>query len=286
MIKTVLVPATGSKADAAVFTAALAVARRFAAHLEVLHVRADATAIAVAMTADSGGPALGGLIDRIEADAVAREAATKEEFDAFCAREQLALAESPSGQPGPSARWAREIGVEPYWITEYARVADLIVVGRPDDGEGLAQDTLEAALLDGGRPLLIAPPTPMTALPETVVIAWKPTREAAHAVAAAMPFLTAAKEVVIVTADDSAGDAGEAETRLPASLRWHGIAVSAQHLPADGRSAADRLMAAAAERGALMVMGGYGHSRLRQWMFGGFTRHVLEAAAVPVLIAH
>jgi nucleotide-binding universal stress UspA family protein len=57
-------------------------------------------------------------------------------------------------------------------------------------------------------------------------------------------------------------------------------------LPADGRSAADRLLAAAAERNALMVMGGYGHSRLREWMFGGFTRHVLEAAAVPVLIAH
>ncbi|HEY1261425.1 MAG TPA: universal stress protein [Stellaceae bacterium] len=287
MIKTILVPATGSKGDGAVFVAALAVARRFEAHLDVLHVRADATAMAVAMTTDAGGPpTLGGLIDRLDADAAEREEAARREFDAFCMRERLAVAEAPPEISGPSARWVREVGLEPYWITEYGRVADLIVAGRPEDGEGLASDTLEAALLDSGRPLLIPPPALMSALPESVVIAWKPKREAARAIAAAMPFLVAAKEVVVLTADESAEDAGEEETRLPASLRWHGIAASARHLPADGRSAADRLMAAAGEHNALLVMGGYGHSRLREWMFGGFTRHVLEAAAVPVLIAH
>lgn len=220
MIKAILVPATGSKGDTVVFAAALTVARRFASHLEILHVRTDATAMAVAMTTDAGGPpTLGGLIDRIEADAAALEEATKQQFDAFCAREQLAVADTPPETPGPSARWVREIGLEPYWITEYGRAADLIVAGRPEDGEGLAPETLEAALLDSGRPLLIPPPTPMPALPETVVIAWKPSREAAHAVAAAMPFLVAAKEVVVVTADESAEDAGEEETRLPAALR-------------------------------------------------------------------
>ncbi len=72
-----------------------------------------------------------------------------------------------------------------------------------------------------------------------------------------------------------------------ANLRWRGVDVSASRLQPDGRSAADTMLAAAAERQAMLVMGGYGHSRLRQWMFGGFTQHILQtAAAVPVLIAH
>ena len=287
MIKTILVPATGGNGDAAVFAAALAAARRFDAHVDFLHVRADATAIAVAMAADAGGPpTLGDIIDRIDADAAAREEATRQKFDIFCAREGLAIVATPSEKAGPSARWVREVGLEPFWFAEYGRVADLIVAGRPAEDDGLAPETLEAVLLDSGRPLLIPPPAGPPALPESVVVAWKPRREAARAVAAAMPFIAAAKEVTVVTAEESEEDNGEEDRRVVASLAWHGVAATARHLSADGRSAADRLLAAAAERNALMVMGGYGHSRLREWMFGGFTRHVLEAAAVPVLIAH
>jgi nucleotide-binding universal stress UspA family protein len=287
MIKTILVPATGSDLDARVFATALPVARRFAAHLGFLHVRVDATALAVAMTTDGGGPAmLGGLTDRLEQEADRREAKARQGFEEFCRREGLALRDMPSAAPGPSAGWRCETGVEADWVTQHGRAVDLIVAGRPGDDDGLMPETIEAALTDSGRPLLIPGPGPMTALPETIAIAWKPTREAAHAVTAAMPLLAVATEIVILTVAEDEAVASAEDGPLVAGLRWHGFRVSAQHLSPDRSGAPDTLLAAAHERNALLVMGGYGHSRLREWIFGGFTRRVLAGAEVPVLIAH
>jgi nucleotide-binding universal stress UspA family protein len=287
MIKTILVSATGGELDGIVFPTALALARRFGAHLDFLHVQLDAAAMAMAMTTDGGGPAmLGGLVERLDEEADRREARAKDGFDAFCRSEGLAQRDAPSIEAGPSVAWRREVGFEPDWVTEYGRVADLIVAGRPQEDEGFVPETIEAALLDSGRPLLIPGGSAMAALPETVVIAWKPTREAAHAVTAAMPLLAMAKEVVILTVAEDEADASTADSRLMAALGWHGLSVSAQHLPPGAAGAPDTLLAAARERKALVVMGGYGHGRLRQWIFGGFTRRVLTAAEVPVLIAH
>jgi len=132
MIKTILVPATGSDRDGAVFASALAVARAFAAHLEFLHVRPDAAATAVAMASDGGGATMvGGLIDRLEEEASQREEKAKQLFDGFCQREGLALRDAPPGAEGPSAQWLRETGAEPYWVAEHGRAADLLVIGRP-----------------------------------------------------------------------------------------------------------------------------------------------------------
>jgi nucleotide-binding universal stress UspA family protein len=288
MIKTILAAATGADTDNAVFASALAVARPFAAHLEVLHVRVDAAAMAVTMSSEGGGSALvAGLVERLEEDADRREQQARELFDRFCAREGLAIAEAPPGPAAPSAQWLREVGAEPYWITEHGRAADLIVLGRPADGVGIAPETIETALLDSGRPLLIPPSPGMVELPQTVVIAWKASREAAHAVTAALPLLTLAKDIRILTVAEEEDVSTEEGSRLMTNLRWRGLQVAAERLTPVGHSAADTLVNAAAERGALLVMGGYGHTRLRELIFGGFTRHVLETAtAVPVLIAH
>jgi nucleotide-binding universal stress UspA family protein len=287
MFKTILVPATGSDADAAVFAAALAVARPFAAHLDFLHVRADTAAMAVAMTSDGGAAMAGGLVERLDEASDQYEARAKQLFEQFCAREGLAMVDAPPGPSGPSAQWTRQIGAETYWVAEHGRAADLMVIGRPADGDGVVPETIEAALLDSGRPILIPTAAPMTAIPETIVIAWKATREAAHAVTAALPFVALAKKIEILTVAEEEDLSSEEGGQLMANLRWRGIEVSASRIMADGRSPADAMLAAAAERQALLVMGGYGHSRLRQWVFGGFTRHVLQTpAAVPVLIAH
>jgi nucleotide-binding universal stress UspA family protein len=286
MIKIILVPATGSDGDVSVFASALAAARRFDAHLEFLHVRPDAAAMAVSMAADgSGATMVGSLVTRLEQEADQRENKANQLFQDFCQRQALALCEAPPAPPGPSARWLRQIGAEPHWVAEYGRTADLLVIGRSSDAGGVFLETIEAALVDSGRPLLIPPATPLANLPETVVIAWKATREAARAVTAALPFLQIAKQIVIMTVDEDRAHAEEAD-RLMAGLRWHGVPVSVQHLQPEGQSAADTLLAATREQGALLVMGGYGHSRLREWIFGGFTLHVLRGADVPVLMAH
>jgi nucleotide-binding universal stress UspA family protein len=287
MIKTILVPATGSATDTAVLTSALAVARPFAAHLDFLHVHADAAALATTMASDGSGAAMiTGLIDRIEEEAGQREERAKQLFQRFCARERLVIGDSPSGQPGPSAQWVQKIGDEPYWVAEYGRAADLLVIGRPVEDQGVSFDTIEAALLASGRPVLIPPAAPLSALPETIVIAWKAAPEAARAVTAAMPLLATAKQIVILTVAEEQGLSDEEGVRLVTSLRWHGLNVSARHLQPDTGGAAETLLAAAGEHAALVVMGAYGHSRLREWIFGGFTRHVLRGAKVPVLMMH
>jgi nucleotide-binding universal stress UspA family protein len=141
-------------------------------------------------------------------------------------------------------------------------------------------ETVEGALVDSGRPLLIPAVAPLASVPETVVIAWKATREAARAVTAALPFLQIAKQIVIMTiAEDHSALENEAE-RLMAALRWRGVPVTVRHLQPDGHNAAEKLLAAAGEHAALLVMG------LREWIFGGFTQHVLRGCEVPVLMAH
>jgi nucleotide-binding universal stress UspA family protein len=287
MIKTILVPATGSQTDDGVFASALAMARAFDAHLDLLHVRVDAAAMAATMAADGSGAALiTGLVERIDEDTRQREETASQLFQRFCEREHLVMADGPAAQPGPSAQWHQQTGDEAYWVTEYGRSADLLVIGRPAEGQGVSIDTIEAALLRSGRPVLIPSAAPPTALPETIVIAWKAAPEAARAATAAMPFLANAKQILIVTIADEQGISDEEGARLMTSLRWHGFNASTRHLQPDPRGAADTLLAMAGAHSALVVMGAYGHSRLREWVFGGFTQHVIRGAEVPVLMMH
>ena len=215
MIKSILVPATGSGRDAAVFAAALSVARRFAAHLHFLHVRPDAPALAVSLSADgSGATMIGGLMNRLEEEAALREERASQSFRGFCEREALVIREAPSPDAGPSAQWVREIGAEPQWIIEHGRLSDLLVIDRPGEDEGVSLDTLETALLESGRPLLIPPPTPLTTFPETIAIAWKNTPYAARALTGALPFFSSAKQIVILTVAEDTGSPEE-EAKSP-----------------------------------------------------------------------
>jgi nucleotide-binding universal stress UspA family protein len=287
MIKTILVPATGNRTDGAVFTSALAAARAFNAHLDFLHVRVDAAAMVAAMATDGSGAAMvSGLVERIDEEATRREDMARQLFRRFCERERLAIEDTPAGKQSSTAQWLRETGDEAYWVREYGRAADLLVTGHPSDDQGISIDTIEAALVGTGRPVLIVPAAPLVSLPETIVIAWKAAPEPARAVTAAMPLVSKAKQILIVTVAEEEGVSDEEGARLMRSLRWHGLDASTRHLKPDRLGAAETLLAAAAEEKALVVMGAYGHSRLREWIFGGFTEHVLRGAAVPVLMMH
>lgn len=286
MIKTVLVPTTGTGADDAVLAAALNVARRFIAHIDVLHVGIDPAEAASALVADASGAMVSAsLIDRLEEECAQIDTNARNCFDAFCERERLVTDGTPSRQQIISATWHREIGRASYWFAEYGRTSDLLVVGRPVESRGALRETLENALFNSGRPLLIPGIAPVNS--DKIAIAWKSTREAARAVAAAMPFLAAAKRVVILTAAEDDRTDRSSVARLLLTLQRHGIPVEPLHLQLSSGSVADTLLAAASEMGAgLLVMGGYGHSRLRELVFGGVTEHVLRGAALPVLMAH
>ena len=240
MIKTILAPATGSDSDIAVFQSALTVARAFAAHLEFLHVHVDATAMAAAMVSHMRadvGDAVSRLSDQIEEEAVRLEAKARQSFQEFCAREQLELADTPIAQGAPSAQWFRQIGDQARWVAELGRSADILIMGRRAD-DPVSVETIETALFDSGRPVLIPSATALTALPDTTVIAWKATPEAARAVGAAMPLLSTAKQILIVTVAEDQGSSDEEGARLLTSLRWHGFNVSMRRLPPGPQGAA------------------------------------------------
>jgi nucleotide-binding universal stress UspA family protein len=289
MIKTILVPATGSETDVATFATALQVARSFAAHLDVLHVRLDTTEVAVAMAADiGGGGALSGqLIEQLEREVREREADARRIFSAFCVRENLTVTVSPAVRTtGPSTQWHVETGQEARWLAAYGMTSDLIVVSRGSGDDVTLRSMLETVLLETGRPLLIpSAAAPSAAMFDTIAIAWKPTPEAAHAVAFAMPLLARAKEIVVMTVAEEEGRRDDSN-RLARSLAWHGCVVSTERLKPGSHNAAQTLLTAASGRAGLLVMGGYGHSRLREWVFGGFTERALSDAPLPVLIAH
>jgi nucleotide-binding universal stress UspA family protein len=234
----------------------------------------------------SGGAGYDQMLESLERDAAARQKAAETAFRDFCEEGMVPVSSDPATDL-PSAELRMETGDEPTCLAAHGRAADLVVIGREREGDETAMDTLEACLMETGRPVLIAPIVAPTSLSGVVAIAWKDAPEAADAVAAAMPFIEAADRIVIMSVDEGREADAAACERLRHVLAWHHARVEVKRLRPDGRAPVDVLLeAAGAAKAGLLVMGGYSHSRMREVMFGGFTRRVLHGADLPVLIAH
>ncbi|HKT19283.1 MAG TPA: universal stress protein [Stellaceae bacterium] len=198
----------------------------------------------------------------------------------------------------------RHQGVEGEWrlvealaaetVALQARYADLAIIGQvdPENRPSTTADRIpEEVLLHSGRPLVIIPyagtfPT----VAQNVLVAWKPTAEAARAIGDALPLLQSAKKVTVVTVNPERGS--DTEPGIPVAdislhLARHDIRVEGATTVADDIATADVLLNQVADIGAdFLVMGGYGHPRAREVMFGGVTRQILSQMTVPVLMAH
>ncbi|MGO4620696.1 universal stress protein [Ensifer sp. 2YAB10] len=177
-------------------------------------------------------------------------------------------------------------------IGERARYADLTLVG-----DGLMLDpelrsrTIDGTLFSSARPVLIMPKgKPARLDPKTVVLAWNSRLEAARAVREALDMLTSAKIVHVTMVDPRSayGKNGEEPgADIAGYLARHGVSVSVERLPSGGHRVDDVINRFASDVGAdMIVMGAYGHSRMRERVFGGVTRSMLENAVIPVLMAH
>ena len=287
MPKVLLLPVTGTPADAPVLQAALAVGRLFDGHLVALHVRHDVQRDIAAMASADMGLATGlqDMIDRMERDADKRAEAAYAGWHTLCSSNGIVDAARP-GPAGMTAEWRTEIGDQADWLAEHGRTCDLIVVGRTNDGDIGSEAVIEQALMQTGKPVLLVGAT-ADSLAGTIAIAWKDSREAAGAVAAALPFIRLGSRVIVFTVSEDDDDTDTSVDRLVGALRWHNPNTEARTIRPNGKSAVDALLGGAVEAGCgLLVMGGYGHTRLREAVFGGFTRSVLEHAPLPVLIAH
>jgi len=192
---------------------------------------------------------------------------------------------------GLNAEWVQLTDMPARAIARFARRADLIVAG----GAPIkAADTYKSAdpaelMLQSGRPVLVAPPAGGPFTGEGIVVAWKDTREARRALADSLPFLKAAKDVVVleVCAEDEFADAELHTFSVVEHLRRHGIDARAKATIAPPERVSHEIDYTARAVGAdLVVAGGYGHTRLGEWAFGGVTRDLLRTPERFVLLSH
>jgi len=188
------------------------------------------------------------------------------------------------------ASWRGEIGNPTLQLALNARAADLIVLGAP--ARGILPDRRRAVdpgslILTAGRPLLVASDKPGPIKTETILIAWNDTREARRAVVDALPLLVEARDVVIATVHDGELPACENVADVKLFLGRHGVKARSELLEKRLGEPSEALLQLASNIDAdLIVLGGYGHSRVRERTFGGMTHSVLKARSFHRLISN
>jgi nucleotide-binding universal stress UspA family protein len=281
-LKDILVHIDDGRGHAARQALAVELARRHEAHLSGLFV--------IEPLSFSGLAAPGG------ADFAAAEAFQRIQEQHRAARhavgERLAAAfADAANRAGISSEWRLAEAVAAETVALHARYADLAVLGQSDpENPSFAGAVAEAALLGSGRPVLVVPYIGAKDVGNRVLVAWNATREAARALNDALPLLAEAEMVTVLAINPERGIGGEGD--LPAAdiahhLARHGVKAEAAHTTAEDVSVGDIILSRAADNGAdLIVMGGYGHSRAREFVLGGATRTLLRHMTVPVLLSH
>ena len=288
-MKFVLVPIGGSESDGPVLETALAAARPFAAHVQFLHVRVAVGEAArhTPHVAFARGAALQEALQQLEEEGRSRSTACFQHVHDFCARVNIELCDTPGDQQSVTASCREVEGGALEHILFHARHSDLIVVGRRAKPNGLPAEFLDRLLLESGRPVLIASSTAPQTLTGTVLVCWKESADAARAVTAATPFLARAKRVIFAGVTERSEQTAAAMAEAVRQFAWHGVPVEMQTIAPDGGPVEDLLATAARTSAAdLMVMGAYGHSRMREIMFGGCTQSFIRHADRPVLLMH
>jgi nucleotide-binding universal stress UspA family protein len=176
-------------------------------------------------------------------------------------------------------------------ITALARLHDLVVLGQPEPA-GLATGLRpEELVLAAGRPVLVIPYVgDFTEVGRNILVAWSGTRESARALHDAMFLIERAAAVTVLEVDRPGSEGGAADlaaSDVVAALQRRGIAAKAEITVSDGTPVADIILSLAADLTAdLVVMGAWGHSRLREFVLGGVSRGILKEMTVPVLMSH
>ncbi len=287
-IKTILAPLNGLASTSPALEFALRLARRFDAHVEACHVARDPREGVAFLGEGMTGSMIEEIMAIAEREGKERAARARAMFEETCARLEAPLLD-PGTPPeaGFSASCVTVTGREEEHVARRGRLADLIVIDRPDQGEEASRSsTLEAALRETGRPVAVVPPETREALCRCVAIAWNGTIEAGRAIAAALPLLAGADRILVLSVGEE-GKPGSAARDVVEYLAWHGIEAAAETLDAGPRSVGASLLDAATAAGAdLLVMGAYTRSRLHRLIFGNVTGAVLKGAEIPVVMVH
>jgi nucleotide-binding universal stress UspA family protein len=283
----IVVPVTGGPRDTAVMKAALQIAKTFDSWTSAVFVRPDASEVLPYL---GEGISAGVVQEILDASA---EAAKKSSGTAKLAAAQAAADMGVPFQDGPplggnaSCSFRMRHGVMSDVFYDEAGLTDLFVfdgVGLPDAPN--LRDALETVLLSARRPVMLIPGQSWSQVGAKIAVAWDGGLAASHAVTSAMPWLKRARAVEILSVGPGAAATAEMD-RLRDYLRVQGVEAVEHSLAPGGTGPGATLMHAAQRAGAdMLVMGGYGHSRLRELILGGVTRHVLSHVTMPVFMAH
>jgi nucleotide-binding universal stress UspA family protein len=223
----------------------------------------------------------------VAAEMYSEETNLKEEFAA--AEERF---RAVAGQHQIRTEWRSTIDIPTEVIAREARSADLLIIGR--DPARLRLGVYRSAnpgdvLMTGGRPVLVVPPGSSTLLADSIVVAWKDGREARRAVWDALPFLKKAASVKLleVVPDAELEFAAARVERVATYLQRHAVQAEVEVRTRRERSDADEIILVAEQhRADLIVAGGYGHARFREWVFGGVTHDLLRHSPKCCLLSH
>ena len=272
--RVILACLTDTESAAATLDLGMMVAKRFDAVLEVLHVRSDPASAVPLVGEGMSGAMVEEMLAAAEKHGLELARALRLKYDQAVEHHHI------------KSGWREEVGREDDIVASAGMLADMVILSRPLPNRDLPSPvTLNAAILDTGRPLLLAPPVTPAHVDESVVVFWNGSPQAARAVYFSLPFLKMAKRVVVLSArEEESATPGQG---LVDYLAKHQIEAGFRVFTAGGpgTDVARGLLTEAEKEGAdLVVMGAFTHSRLRQLILGGVTRHVLSTAKLPVLL--
>jgi nucleotide-binding universal stress UspA family protein len=278
-MKSILVPTESRPGMTSTLETALLLARRCDSYIEGFPLRSRADIIAFDVT--------GSLpIATYERESQEEAVRAGTFFEVFMQERNVPSAAKTN--QGLSWGWFKDAAEGADFVGSYGRVFDVIVLGRPAaDTTPFHNRTIEAALFESGRSVLLTPPIAPKEIATNIMVHWNRSTEQARATDAAMPLLQRASRVTVLDVKGGQGVSGPSPERLIRYFERSGISTDLVTVELEGRSTGEAVLQAAATRGCdLLVKGAYTQSRLRQMIFGGATSYILANAALPVLMAH
>lgn len=267
------------------YEAATRIGRTLHAHLNVLFVSLDPARFVTTLpeVAIASGVNVESITSEIDGYARASHAALKQ----WCAGHTIPLSEPQERLDATFATWKHVVGELETEVALAGRVNDIVIIDQPDIAEPFTERVFDAAVFSTGRPALVVPKEVSYNLLGHVMIAWNGSLEAARAIGQSMSLLHEAERVTIIEVETSRSNEARSAD-LEAYLRNHGIVASSRRVERiEGSSVAQRIASVAGHLDATMlVMGAYTHSRLREFFLGGVTKHMLDRAKIPILMAH
>jgi nucleotide-binding universal stress UspA family protein len=281
----ILAVTDGAAGSDAVMVAAIDLGQRCGARVDFLHVANDPRDLLPYVGEGMSGTALEQVTASVEASNARRREAVDASFKRLCS----GLAQVGPEETAEAGTFVVCLNVVTGWqpeeIERRGRLTDVIVMAHPSLTESDESASMDAALFGTGRPVIVVPAETTKGFGSKVAIAWSGSREGALAASAALPLLQTAKEVVVITARES-DDEVEPST-LARYLAGHRVEARTWAYAPGSESIAEGLLDQATRAGVdLLVMGAYGHSRLRERILGGATEGVLRHAKIPVLMMH